>query len=58
MLRMSLVGIAMLQESFSMIPLVATTADKHSFAAGGALIKLQRHGGTTPSAARERSKRS
>ena len=27
MLRMSLVGIAMLQESFSMIPLVATTAD-------------------------------
>ena len=47
MLRMSLVGIAMHQECFSMATPVAAAADKHSCAAGRALIKLQCHGGTT-----------
>ena len=55
MLRMSLVGIAMHQECFSMTTPVAAAADKHSCAAGRALIKLQCHGGTTSCAGRESS---
>jgi len=40
---MSLVGIAMHQECFSMTTPVTAAADKHSCAAGRALIKLQCH---------------